>query len=162
MQNVPLSSQATVVRIPFPGSGRICPVFRRRKAPVPYVFFPCPALKQPWPNSAACWSPATPRIEIGAPKCSRPAVPKSPLEVRTSGSTDRSTSKRSHNSWLHARSPMSYRSVRDALVGSVACTDPPVSFHMSHVSMVPASAFPARNRSAAGPASRTASFVAEK
>ncbi len=33
--------------------------------------------------------------------------------------------------------------MRDAFVGSVACTAPPVSFQMSHVSIVPKASFPA-------------------
>ena len=42
------------------------PVCMSRKQPVPYVFFACPASKQHWPKSAACWSPATPRM--GTPR----------------------------------------------------------------------------------------------
>ena len=45
---------------------RRVPVFKTRNAPVPYVFLAIPASKQPWPKSAACWSPATPAIGIPA------------------------------------------------------------------------------------------------
>ena len=42
-----------------------------------------------------------------------------------------------HISGDHTRLRMSNNIVRLAFEGSVACTVPPVSFHSSHVSMVP-------------------------
>ena len=64
-----------VVSIPPPPAGRGAPVFRSRNAPVPYVFLLVPAAQHPCPNSAACWSPATPRIGISWPRCSAAAMP---------------------------------------------------------------------------------------
>ena len=39
------------------------------KPPVPKVLLASPLVKQVWPNSAACWSPAAPAILISPPKC---------------------------------------------------------------------------------------------
>ena len=47
----------------------LSPVFISRKPPVPKVLFASPLVKQVWPNSAACWSPAAPAILISPPKC---------------------------------------------------------------------------------------------
>ena len=59
---------------------------------------------------------------------------------------------------------MSKRRVREALVASVACTAPPVSFQITQQSMVPASRSPASARALSpGWLSRIqASLVAEK
>ena len=45
------------------------PVFISMKPPVPNVFFASPGVKQVWPKSAACWSPAAPAILMPSPKC---------------------------------------------------------------------------------------------
>ena len=79
------------------------------------------------------------------------------LDARVSGSSDRSTPKSASSS--SSQSSVSSRSsiVRDALVKSVACTRPSVSFQTSHESTVP-------NASPSGLRSRRShsSFVAEK
>ncbi len=63
-----------------------------------------PAVTQPWPKSAACWSPATPAIGMpsGSPLTPR-VTPKSPLEGRTSGSSARGTPKRSSSAVVPAQ-----------------------------------------------------------
>src|SRR4051812_46618311 len=108
-----------VVSKPSAALGRDLPAFMRRNAPVPYVFFPEPGDQQPWPNNAACWSPATPQMDASMPRTERLVVPKSPLERRTSGSSSRGTPNSSQSSSLHAWLLMSYNIVRDAFVGSV-------------------------------------------
>ena len=57
---------AMVVTRLFCDTGACSPVFMSRKQPVPYVFFAWPGSKQHWPNSADCWSPATPRMGMPA------------------------------------------------------------------------------------------------
>ena len=83
-----------------------CPVCMSRKQPVPYVFLASPALKQHCPNSAACWSPATP--QMGTP-CAVPGLavrPKSPADGRTSGMRDAGMPKRSSSQGSHRPSWM--------------------------------------------------------
>ena len=73
------------------------------------------------------------------------------------------TLKRSHSSLLHLSRSMSNKRVRDALVGSVACTRPPVSFQINQVSIVPASSLPLRaTKFISGFFSSHSIFVAEK
>ena len=86
---------------------------------------------QAWPNSAACWSPATPAT--GMPSF---VTPNRPHVGRTSGSIERGTPKRAHSSSDQDSSRMSNSEVRLAFVVSVTCS--PVSFHNSHESIVPA------------------------
>ncbi|MCY1309513.1 hypothetical protein D9M70_596160 [compost metagenome] len=50
-----------------------------------------PGLKQAWPIVAACWSPATPRIGMAAPKIAGSVTPKSAAQSLTSGSMARGT-----------------------------------------------------------------------
>ncbi len=59
---------------------------------------------------------------------------------------------------------MSYSRVREALVASVACTLPPVSFQITQVSIVPASSSPlaAASRAPGTWDNSHASFVPEK
>ena len=57
--------------------------------PVPYVAFASPGAKQPWPKSAACWSPAIPATGSVTPRNDASAA--TPDEATTSGSTARST-----------------------------------------------------------------------
>src|SRR6266550_2489888 len=76
------------------------------------------------------------------PKNEVTVLPKSPADGRTSGRISIGILNRSHSSLLHLSRLMSKRSVRDALVGSVACTRPPVSFQISQLSIVPASSLP--------------------
>jgi len=64
-------------------------------------------------------------------------TPKSPLDGRTSGRDATLTPNNPHNSSLHVWALMSYSIVRDAFVGSVANTAPPVSLQISHASTVP-------------------------
>src|SRR3954447_556270 len=54
------SCQPTVVSSPSTGGGHDSPTFISTNEPVPYVFFVMPGSTHAWPNSAACWSPATP------------------------------------------------------------------------------------------------------
>ena len=119
-----------------------------------------PGASAAWPNSAACWSPAMP--QIGTPHSA--AWPKRPAEGRTSGSRLRGMSKVASSSSHQSPRWMSYSSVRDALLGSVACTCPPVSCHSSQLSTVPKASSP---RAARCPAPGTwsssqRSLVAEK
>ena len=51
-----------------------------------------PGSVQPCPNSAACWSPATPATGTAAPSRSGVVVPNTPLDGRTAGSTASGTS----------------------------------------------------------------------
>ena len=91
-----------------------------------------PGSKQAWPNSADCWSPAIPLT--GMPSA---VTPNRPLDGRTSGRHEVGTPRRSHSSSDHWSSVMSYRSVRLAFDGSVACTAPSVSFQSTQLSTVP-------------------------
>ncbi len=73
------------------------------------------------------------------------------------------TPKSRHSSALQRRSRMSYSIVREAFVGSVACTAPPVSCQTSQASTVPAASSPAAARFARPPSrSSHSSLVAEK
>src|SRR5687768_6089591 len=100
---------------------------------------------------------------IDLPKNDVVVLPKSPADGRTSGRIPIGTEKRSQRSLLHRRSLMSYSSVREALVGSVAWTFPPVSFQISQLSIVPAHKRPLRaTKAISGRLSRYSSLVAEK
>ena len=46
------------------------------------MFLARPGSQQPWPKSAACWSPAMPAIGISAPNHSGSVTPNTPLEAR--------------------------------------------------------------------------------
>src|ERR1051325_8215715 len=50
-----------------------------------------PAVWQPWPNSAACWSPATPAMRSGSPKTPAGTQPNAGAEGCTSGRMARGT-----------------------------------------------------------------------
>ena len=63
----------------------LLPVFIITKAPVPYVLFTDPFLKQAWPNAAACWSPKTAEIGIFSPITFLLVLPKSSAEFFTIG-----------------------------------------------------------------------------
>jgi hypothetical protein len=54
----------------------------------------------PWPNAAACWSPAQPVIGISAPRKLAAVDPKLPLDRRTSGRMHRGTPKMPQSSSL--------------------------------------------------------------
>ena len=96
---------------------------------------------QRWPNSAACWSPATPETGTSWPWKSR-VRPSSPQLGRTSGSERSGTPNRSSSSGSQRPAPMSNSSVREALDGSVTCS--PQSLNSSHESIVPNTARPSR------------------
>ena len=104
------TSQATVVSSPSRELGARSPVFSSRNEPVPYVFFDIPGVKQACPNSAACWSPATPAIGTAAPSnasSASPAIsPSTPLDGRTSGSSAAGTPIASSRMSSHFRSWM--------------------------------------------------------
>ena len=112
------------------------------KQPVPKVFFAMPGRVHNWPNSAACWSPTIARIGTSAPNSSAGATPNAASHARISGNTDAGTSNSFSSSGSHACVRRFISDVRLALVTSVACTAPPVSFHSSQVSTVPAASSP--------------------
>src|SRR5205807_8681732 len=69
--------------------------------------------------------------------------PYTSLDDETAGSTERGTPNKSSSS--SSQSPVRRLNsiVRDALLGSVTCTRPPVRFHTSHESTVPKASLPA-------------------
>ncbi len=119
---------------------------------------------QAWPKRAACWSPTMPAIGMAAPKTSASVSPTTPQLSHTSGSTWRGTPNSPSNSSSQSPLAISQSRVRDALVASVRCRRPPLSFHMSQESTVPKASSPARARVIpSGTESRIQrSFVAEK
>src|SRR2546423_1434735 len=118
--------QETVVRRLFLDAIGLVPVFISMKQPVPYVFFTIPGSVHACPNSAACWSPAMPAMGIEPPN--NRVSPYTSLEDDTAGSTECGTP----NSFSSSSSQSPLRRlnsiVRDALLGSVTCTRPPVKF----------------------------------
>src|SRR2546423_4813053 len=100
-----------------------------------------PGWVQAWPNSAACWSPEMPAMG-GAPP-SGVVSPSTPLDEPTAGNTERGTPNKSSSSWSQSPVRRLNSIVRDALLGSVTCTRPPVRFHTSHESTVPDASLPA-------------------
>ena len=81
-----------------------------------------PGEKQAWPKRALCWSPAMPAT--GMPSGRKPTLrvtPYTSLESATLGRQAIGTRNRSHISSLQHMSFRSYRSVREALEGSVTC-----------------------------------------
>jgi hypothetical protein len=123
-----------------------------------------PGLKQAWPNSAACWSPAMPPSGTSRPPSTANASPWRSEEGTTRGSTARGM--RNRSSMPSSQSPvrMSSSSVRLALVASVMCWLPPESFQASQLSTVPNASSPcsARRRSVGSLSSSQASLVPEK
>ena len=110
---------------------------------MPYVHLARPGRVQSCPKSAACWSPRIPAMGTLAPKtpASVSAI-RPPLETisgRTRCGMDRS--RHSSASQVPVRRSMSI--VRDALLTSVTCCRPPVSFQTSQESTVPAASRPA-------------------
>src|SRR4051794_31984957 len=132
------SVQPTEVSRPSAGGGQVEPTLASTKLPVPYVFLAMPGAVQAWPNSAACWSPATPAMTSpsGAPKRAE-VTPNRPLDGSTAGRTSSGTPSRSAIAADHDRVLMSNSIVRLAFDGSVAWTSPPVSFQISQLSIVP-------------------------
>src|SRR6266566_151449 len=167
-----LPSSAYSVRLPMRHAtvvSRLCldaiglvPVFMSMKQPVPYVFFTMPGWVHAWPNSAACWSPAMPAIGTAPPNSV--VSPYTSLDEPTAGNTDRGTP----NSFSSSSSQSPVRRlnniVRDALLGSVTCTRPPVKFQTSHESTVPNASLPAFALARAPGTLRSihSSFVPEK
>ena len=143
----PPMRQATVLSKLFFDTIGFGPVCMSMKQPVPYVFFTMPGRVQHWPKRAACWSPAMPAMGILPP--SRLVSPKTSLEPRTSGSTLRGTLNSFSNSASQSPVRRLYSIVREALLASVTCTVPPVSFQMSQVSMVPNASRPCRAKARA-------------
>ena len=140
------------------------PMFRRANAPVPYVVFADPGVKQAWPNVAACWSPARPVTGTAAPRTSGSVSTTKPDDGRTSGSIAIGTPMTSQSQGSQARRLMSKRSVRLAFDTSVAWTRPPDSRQSRNVSIVPKQRSPASARARrSGDESRIwATFVPEK
>ena len=108
-----------------------------------------PGSKHACPTVAACWSPATPRIGISWPKRSARVIPKSAAQSLTSGNMAIGMFSRSQILLLHRPFRISYISVRAALVASVTCSFPPVSFQIRKLSTVPNNSSPASARSRA-------------
>lgn len=106
------------------------------------MFFAIPFWKHACPNRAACWSPATPQMGIGVPSMFGCVFPNCALESFTCGRMLLGMFSVSSSFWSQVSVLMLYRSVLDALEWSVACVCPCVSFHISHVSIVPNSSFP--------------------
>jgi hypothetical protein len=97
------------------------------------------------------------------PNSAGTVTPKLPLDGRTSGSSPSGTPKSPRSSSLQASVSVSKSIVREALVGSVAWTRPPVRCHTSQLSTVPAASSPRSARARTpGSASSHSSFVAEK
>ena len=77
------------------------------------------------------------------------ALPYASLDDRTSGSTLAGTPNSRSSSASQSHVWMSNSIVRDALLTSVTCCRPLVSFHISHVSTVPNASLPASARARA-------------
>ena len=141
------------------------PCARARSIPCRTSPSPRPAEMHSCPTAPACWSPTSARTidrraeDVGGGDAEvRRAVAHLGAASRAARGTARTARRSTACAW------MSYSSVRDAFVASVACTRPPVSFQSSQESTVPASSSP---RSAAARAPSTlsrihASLVAEK
>src|SRR2546423_12752681 len=84
-----------------------------------------------------------PAIGTARPPANSVVSPYTSLDDETAGSTERGTPNKSSSS--SSQSPVRRLNsiVRDALLGSVTCTRPPVRFHTSHESTVPNASFPA-------------------
>ena len=108
-----------------------------------------PGVKQAWPTVAACWSPAMPRMGIGAPR----QLGLGDAEV--GGAVAHLGQQRARHAeeveQLVVPRPvwMSKSSVREALVASVACTRPPVSRQSRKLSTVPKASSPRSARARA-------------
>ena len=101
-----------------------------------------PGVKQAWPKVAACWSPATPAMGMGPPSHSGRALPITALLGAMLGSTLRGMFSSARMSSFQSCVCRSNSMVREALLGSVLCTAPPVSCHTSQVSTVPKASSP--------------------
>lgn len=101
-----------------------------------------PGVKQAWPKVAACWSPATPAIGIEPPSHSGNALPTTALLGAICGSTLRGIFSNARISSFQSCACRSNSIVRDALLGSVLCTAPPVSCQISQLSTVPNASSP--------------------
>ena len=90
--------------------------------------------------------------------------PKTPEDGATAGSTARGMARIFSISSLQSPVRTSRQSVREALVASVTCARPPVSFHASHESTVPNASSPrsARRRAPGTSSSSQRIFVPEK
>ena len=122
------------------------PVFMRMNDPVPKVHLASPSPKQAWPNSAACWSPATPATGMPSGRPGTPRVyPSTPLEGIICGRISRGTSNRSSRPASHCRLFRFISEVREALDTSVTCASPPVRRQIRKLSTVPAATRPLRS-----------------
>ncbi|CAM4524395.1 hypothetical protein ACAE110713_29910 [Achromobacter aegrifaciens] len=101
-----------------------------------------PGVKQAWPKVAACWSPALPAIGIEPPNHSGRASPTTALLGAMVGSTLRGIFSSARISSFQSCVCRSNSMVREALLGSVLCTAPPVSCQISQVSTVPKASSP--------------------
>ena len=139
----PPRSQATVVSSRFFEATAERPVLRRRKQPVPYVFF-APGRRRPGRRGP----PAGRRRCRRSARTRRRAPPSSTTldEGTTCGRTFRGTSRSSSRSSSHVAGVdvEEQRAARIRGVGDVH--GPTVSFQMSHVSIVPKASSPASAR----------------
>ncbi|CFE02707.1 Uncharacterised protein [Bordetella pertussis] len=101
-----------------------------------------PGVKQACPNVAACWSPATPAMGIEPPSHSGRVSPMRALLGAMRGNMPRGMFKRARISSDQSWACRSNSMVREALLGSVLCTAPPVSCQTSQVSIVPKASSP--------------------
>ena len=123
-----------------------------------------PGSKHAWPNNAPCWSPTIEAIGTAPPSRPGSVSPSTPDVGTIVGSSARGISNNSSSESFQCLVCRSNSIVREALLGSVACTRPAVSFQASHVSIVPKASSPRRARSRAPGmlSSSHSSFVAEK
>ena len=102
-----------------------------------------PGSKAAWPKSAACESPIA--LAIGMPAAEAPARDRAAEDAARRpdlGQDARGNAKESSSSASHAAARRLKSCVRDALVASHAWTAPPVKFHSSQLSIVPAHSSP--------------------
>ncbi|KAF1068370.1 MAG: hypothetical protein GAK39_03454 [Variovorax sp.] len=101
-----------------------------------------PASKQAWPNSALCWSPATPPTGSERPSSAASVSTKCEAEGCTAGISAAGMRSAASSSASHALLCTLNSMVREALLTSVTCLRPPVSCHISQLSMVPKASSP--------------------
>src|SRR5205823_9833806 len=87
--------------------------------------------------------PAMPAMGLDPPPPNSVVSPYTSLDEPTTGSTERGTPKSLSSSSSQSPVRTLKSMVRDALLGSVTCTRPPVKFHTSHESTVPNANLPA-------------------
>ena len=102
-----------------------------------------PAEKQACPNSALCWSPATPPITSGAPSHAGSTSPNGALDGNERGIMAAGMSSARRRSVSQSCVWMLNSIVRAALLWSVTWVRPLVSCQISQLSTVPKASSPA-------------------